>query len=216
MEKRKQQNGEKEMRDENTILVFTAIQSVVVALILVLITIFFDVTDEIGNTFVSVIFCAVSVPASLATLFLLGRIKWNQFFFKKTNIAKEVALSITYLRHLKRGNWKLKLALFICTGIFFGLSWKLPQINLSVLSIVLLGLISLLITKELLVEYRIRKGLFGTNRMEARALIKFIIKNSDDIDFTDSNGNLRRALLPEADPTPAEQPLPAFGEEAPA
>ena len=80
----------------------------------------------------------------------------------------------------------------------------------------LLALLSLLIVKEVLIEYRIKKGIFGTNRTEARALIEFIIKNSEDIDFTDSNGNLRRALLPESKLNPAEQPLPAFGEEAPA
>ncbi|RWX48247.1 hypothetical protein VT98_11713 [Candidatus Electrothrix communis] len=127
---------------------------------------------------------------------------------------KELALSLTYLRHSKRNNTKLKLILFLCTGIFFGLSWKFPQINLSILPFVLLAFLSLLIVKERLVEYRIRKGLFGTNRTETKALIDFIIKNSDDIDFNDSNGNLRRALLPEAEPATTEQTLPAFGEEA--
>ncbi|MCI5163795.1 MAG: hypothetical protein D3917_17625 [Candidatus Electrothrix sp. AX5] len=130
--------------------------------------------------------------------------------------AKEHALSQTYLRHSKRNNNKLKINLFICTGTFFGISWKFPQMNLSIISLMLLGLISLLIAKEQLLEYRIRKGLFGTNRTEARTLIEFIIKNSDDIDFTDSKGNLRRALMPETEPTSAEQPLPAFGEKAPA
>jgi hypothetical protein len=60
------------------------------------------------------------------------------------------------------------------------------------------------------------KGLFGTNRTEARELIDFIIKNSDNLDFTDSNGNLRRALLPEAKDA-AEERIPGIlGEEAPA
>ena len=128
---------------------------------------------------------------------------------------KELVLSLTYLRHLKRDNQRLKLILFICAGFFFGLSWKFPEMNLSVIGLMLLGLISLLIAKELLVEYRIRKGLFGTNSTEARTLIEFIIKHSEDIDFTDSNGNLRRALLPEAEvSTAAEQALPSFGEEA--
>lgn len=128
--------------------------------------------------------------------------------------AKEIALSLTYLRYLKGTNWKLKLTLLVCTGIFFALNWKFPQINLSIIPLVLLGLIGLLIAKELLMEYRIRKGLFGTNRTEAKALIEFIIKNSKNIDFNDSNGNLRRALLPKAEPVTVEHPLPAFGEEA--
>ncbi|MCI5125485.1 MAG: hypothetical protein D3925_13670 [Candidatus Electrothrix sp. AR5] len=129
---------------------------------------------------------------------------------------KELALSLTYLSHSKRNNTKLKLILFLCTGIFFGLSWIFPLMNLSIITFMLLVCISLLIAKELLMEYRIKKGLFGTNRAEARTLIEFIIKNSEDIDFTDSNGNLRRALLPKVEPATIEQPLPAFVEETPA
>ncbi len=129
---------------------------------------------------------------------------------------QDVALSLTYLGHLKRSYWSLKLILSLCVGFFFGLSWIFPQMNLSFLPVILFSFIILLIFKEQLLEYRIRNGLFGTNRTEAKALIEFIIKNSEDIDFTDSNGNLRRALLPEAETDIAEQPVPSFGEEAPA
>ena len=127
---------------------------------------------------------------------------------------KKIALTLIYLRQTNNDNRKLKTILSLCTGIFFSLGWKYSQINLSMIATMLLGLISLLIIKEQLQEYRIRKGLFGTNRTEARALIEFIIKNSEDIDFTDSNGKLRCTLLPETEPTTAEQALPAFGEEA--
>ncbi len=86
--------------------------------------------------------------------------------------------------------------------------------NLTDVTFIVLGFNLLLIARELLAEYRIRKGLFGTNRTEARELIDFIIKNSDNLDFTDSNGNLRRALLPEAKDA-AEELIPGtFGEEA--
>lgn len=86
--------------------------------------------------------------------------------------------------------------------------------NLLLLPFALLVFLTLLIIKEQLLEYRIRKGIFGTNRTEAKALIEFLIKNSEDIDFTDSNGNIRRVLLPKAELNPAKQPLPTFGEEA--
>ncbi|XCN73789.1 MAG: hypothetical protein Q3M24_03255 [Candidatus Electrothrix aestuarii] len=131
-------------------------------------------------------------------------------------VTKELVLSMTYLRYIKRDSRKIKLILFVATAIFFGINRGFPQVNLSFLPLVLLSFISLLIVKELVLEYRIRKGLFGTNRIEAQALIEFIIKHSDDIDFTDSNGNLRRTLVPRIEPTPTEQTLPAFGEEAPA
>jgi hypothetical protein len=55
-----------------------------------------------------------------------------------------------------------------------------------------------LVAKELLLLYRIEKGLFGTNEHEARALIDFITRNADKIDFTGGDGKLRKVLLPEA------------------
>jgi hypothetical protein len=86
--------------------------------------------------------------------------------------------------------------------------------NVPNLFLVLLGFNGFVILKEFLLTYRIQKGLFGTNRTEARELIDFIIKNSDNLDFTDSNGNLRRALLPEAKDA-AEERIPGiWGEEA--
>ncbi|MCI5177820.1 MAG: hypothetical protein D3911_00585 [Candidatus Electrothrix sp. AW3_4] len=155
----------------------------------------------------TMILAIILLPIKINKLFLLA-------FKKNSARIKEHALSITYLNQTAKKSLKFKLILFLCSGFFFILDWKFPQINLSIISIVLLALLILLIAKELLIAYRIRKGFFGTNRTEARALIEFLIKNSEDIDFTDSNGNLRRALLPEAEPTTAEQPLPAFGEEA--
>ncbi len=134
----------------------------------------------------------------------------------KITSAKELALSFSYLRNLKKTYRRLKLILFLCTTTFLSLTWKLPLINLFEISIILLVIIAFLISKEMILTYRIQKGLFGTNRTEARALIEFIIKNSDDIDFTDNNGKLRRVLLPESKPSNTEQVAPPFGEEAPA
>ena len=103
---------------------------------------------------------------------------------RKPAAAKEFALSLTYLRHLKRQHSITKFALLGCAVAFGALSFKFPDLgllNLAAISIAFLGLIAL---KELLIAYRIRKGLFGTNRAEAHDLINFIVKNSSDIDFT--------------------------------
>jgi signal transduction histidine kinase len=161
-----------------------------------------------------VILCVIFLGSLSISLLFAYKVTNVSFTSQEVINTQELALPLIYLRHLKGANWKFQIILFLCTGIFFGLSWKFPQINLSTLPFVLLALLSLLIVKEVLIEYRIKKGIFGTNRTEARALIEFIIKNSDDIDFTDSNGSLRRALLPAAEPASTEQPLPAFGEEA--
>ncbi|MCI5158992.1 MAG: hypothetical protein D3906_11275 [Candidatus Electrothrix sp. AUS1_2] len=167
-----------------------------------------DNTD-LKELIIGVIVIVCSVPVCFATLFFIWYI-----FNPKPKVTKKTSLSIVYFQYLKRKNLKIKIVLFLCTGIFLGLNWKFPQTNLSIILFLLLALPCLLIVKELLIAYRIKKGRFGTNRTEAKALIEFIIKNSDDIDFTDSNGNLRRALFPEAKPASTEQPLPAFGEEA--
>ena len=108
------------------------------------------------------------------------------------------------LEHLKRQHSTTKLALLASAAALGGLSYKFPNlIGPALISLLFWNLIEI---KEQLVEYRIRKGLFGTNKTEARELINFIVENSSDIDFTDSDGKLRRVLLPEEsnarDPAP--------------
>ncbi len=121
---------------------------------------------------------------------------------------KNAPLSIEYIQHITVKNEKIKIALAFIVGLFF-------VIKLHILSFALSCFIAIVLTKEQLIKYRIKKGLFGTNRTEARELLDFIIKNSDNLDFTDSNGNLRRALLPEAKDA-AEEHIPGtLGEEAP-
>ncbi|MGB5684379.1 MAG: hypothetical protein WBM35_01105 [Candidatus Electrothrix sp.] len=166
------------------------------------------ISKEQGMT-VATIFILATCSTGLVIGLLIGLLR--------SLATKKMVLSITYLRHIKRDSRKLKLTLFVITAIFFGINRGVPQVNLSFLPLILLAVISLLIVKELVLEYRIRKGLFGTNRTEARALIEFIIKNSDDIDFNDINGNLLHALLPKDKPASVEkQIIPPFGEEIPA
>ncbi|MCI5167497.1 MAG: hypothetical protein D3903_15745 [Candidatus Electrothrix sp. GM3_4] len=144
--------------------------------------------DRIKEQHSKLFYSKIKISFAVLCLILLGTLSVSLLFaYKVTNVSaaikdsiktQGVALPLLYLHHLKKDHWKLQIILFLCTGIFFGLSWKFPQINLSILPFVLLAFLSLLIVKERLVEYRIRKGLFGTNRTEARTLIEFIIKNS--------------------------------------
>uniref|UniRef100_UPI004057006B hypothetical protein n=1 Tax=Candidatus Electronema sp. TaxID=2698783 RepID=UPI004057006B len=132
--------------------------------------------------------------------------------------AKDISFSLKYISALKTNNKLLIFVTLWCTAFLFyfkEIRYRLHMTdNLTDVTFIVLGFNLLLIARELLAEYRIRKGLFGTNRTEARELIDFIIKNSDNLDFTDSNGNLRRALLPEAKDA-AEELIPGtFGEEA--
>jgi hypothetical protein len=61
----------------------------------------------------------------------------------------------------------------------------------------ILALALLLVLKLLVLLFRVRKGYFGTNSAEAREMIKFLIAHSENIDFNDPNGGLRRALSAE-------------------
>ena len=108
-----------------------------------------------------------------------------------------MALSFTYLENQKKKHSNIKLALLTCSVALVLLNFMLPALDLLDLATASIAVLGLLVLKETVVEYRIRNGLFGTTRSEARELIDFIVKHSDDIDFTDDGGNLRKVLLPE-------------------
>ncbi len=122
---------------------------------------------------------------------------------------KSKYISLMFFRDNRIENRKIKYLLLCFSVIFF------MKHNYEAFFLMLVFLISLVL-KEQLLGYRVRKGLFGTNRTEARELIDFIIKNSDNLDFTDSNGNLRRALLPEAKDAAEERIPGTLGEGTPA
>ncbi len=124
-------------------------------------------------------------------------------------------ISLMFSRDNRAENRKIKYLLLCFLVILIISQYLFMKYSYEVISVVLIFLVSLFI-KEQLLGYRIRKGLFGTNRTEARELIDFIIKNSDNLDFTDSNGNLRRALLPEAADAAEERIPGTLGEGAPA
>jgi hypothetical protein len=112
-------------------------------------------------------------------------------------VAKEMALSFTYLENLKMRHSNIKLALLACSVALVVVNFRLPALDLLDLAAASIAVLGLLVLKEAVVECRIRNGLFGTTRSEAWDLIDFIVKNSEDIDFTDDGGNIRKALLPE-------------------
>ena len=78
----------------------------------------------------------------------------------------------------------------ILSNIFFdlGISNFFPVIFIA--TFILLNL------ESFLFDYRIRKGWYGTNETEAREIVKFILDNSDNIDFTDG-GSTKSVINPE-------------------
>jgi hypothetical protein len=49
-------------------------------------------------------------------------------------------------------------------------------------------------------EYRIRRGLYGTTEYEARQIIQFLLANADDVDLSGSLGAADLILQPEDEP----------------
>jgi hypothetical protein len=125
---------------------------------------------------------------------------------EKADTAKEVALSLTYLGHLRKRHFRVKVFLLASSAALAVLGIKFPTFDLLALASTPVAFFALILLKELVIEYRIRHGFFGTSQSEAREMIRFLIENSTDIDFTDSGGKLRRTLLPEA--VPHSDPLP--------
>lgn len=114
--------------------------------------------------------------------------------FGRDSDAKQLALSLTYLNHVKRQSWPIKLATLICPFIFTIVRYVLDINNLVVLLYAPIITFCLISMKDIIVEYRIKKGLFGNNQYEARAFIEFLVEHSENIDFSDGSGNVRRAL----------------------
>lgn len=167
-----------------------------------------------------IVMSGITLGIFLSYLFTILSEKIAYFLFSIFPSLKNdhyIYISIIYISKLNKKIGKLK-EVILTISIYYLLSYLLTQNNKTFfgLFLILFIFVFVLRIKEFVVEYRVQTGLFGTNRTEARELIDFIIKNSDNLDFTDSNGNLRRALLPEAKDT-AEEGIPGtLGEEAPA
>lgn len=107
---------------------------------------------------------------------------------------KNLALTFSYLNFVKRNNSNARvlsvLGQLICLTVFAITSDRL----FITFALILASIFFLIKLKEFVLEYRIKKGLFGNDEHEVKDLIYYIIENSDDIDFNDGDGNLRKAL----------------------
>ena len=113
------------------------------------------------------------------------------------NQQNNMAVSISYLIDLKKRNNKIKIQL-LSFGLLFAISHYYFSLDLLLFSILCLCILILIIIKEYLIEFRIKKGWFGTNKDEVKTLIKFLVKNSENIDFTDDDGHLKEVFFPES------------------
>lgn len=111
---------------------------------------------------------------------------------------KNSAISMVYLSYVKSRYIKIVFSmLFMALIIEF--AFILLDINLSLhfFNLSLVGLSIVLMFRLKLLTLRVVNGVFGTHYKEAKELLLFIIRNSDEVDFTDDNGKPKRTLLPE-------------------
>lgn len=123
---------------------------------------------------------------------------------------QQAALSYTYLQHLKAKNHRPKWALGLAAVGFVVAALLMGKTEVFVLSTPLLVLLIVFIAKELVLEYRVSRGFYASNAIEARDLIQFIIEQGDKLDFTDGSGLRRPALLSHPDDrAPKREDIPA-------
>jgi len=144
------------------------------------------------------------ISSTVSTVYLRSAVlhitvrKISKYRLRGNAAVENIALSITYLNHLKADHISLKMALLLATVIFVAIGRYLELETVSSISLVPLIPLALIMVQEIVVEYRIRNGLFGSNAQEAKAMIEFMVRNAEDIDFTDGNGKLREVLMPSA------------------
>ena len=73
---------------------------------------------------------------------------------------------------------------------------NLQQVNLTLIGILLLFISALSLNQKML-EYRIKRGYYGTNGYEVKEIVQFIQEHSDKTDFIDKNGTKKLLPAPE-------------------
>jgi hypothetical protein len=107
-------------------------------------------------------------------------------------------VGVMLLERLKKST-KIQLTLIVCLIVNFALS-LLPGIEFSNFLFALVSsLIFAIHLDQNLIEYRIKKGWYGTNEFEAKEIINFIISHSNKDDFNDSGGLKRVIPLPDVE-----------------
>jgi hypothetical protein len=82
------------------------------------------------------------------------------------------------------------LLLMLLLTVRYGYEAPLP------LRIFLVGAIAVLWVSKLALDYRISRGLFGTNEYEAREIVRFVLRNASDTDLSGGLGARKLDLTP--------------------
>ncbi len=104
-------------------------------------------------------------------------------------------------------------SLCILTGVLMIARNRLPEFSGIFSALMVVG--ALLILDSLLFTFRVQRGYYGTNDMEAREILKFIMKEASKDDLDGMSGGLRPKVMTDADLDEIKQqvqgPIPQAG-----
>lgn len=128
--------------------------------------------------------------------------KYIFFSIKKENqrVKKNYPkLSVVGIMKKRQESAKIN-AIYLLLGttiVYIILSNLVSAIPYSMFFVYILAFIAFLLIIDLtLFKYRINQGWYGNNEAEAKEILKFILRNSDNIDFTDGS-KLKAIISPE-------------------
>lgn len=152
-----------------------------------------------GNYYSKVILFPLTIALSMSVATLHHRsIDIKDYLKNLNNNNAYNIISVLYSRYLWAVYKKTCLSLIVLAIVLGLISIKVDNLQDNLfLSLAPIFTIMILLCRLKLIELRVSAGVFGTNSHEVKELISFINANSDEIDFTDSDGKLKRAFLPE-------------------
>lgn len=133
---------------------------------------------DIASSFVPIVGDFYRTSLSMAILLLMEREKKSRDSSKKIYIVKEIANKKMHNNSLAYFYLIISLLSYFVFSLFFSLS--------IIIEIVITIFILLVFTNQKILEYRISKGLYGTNESEAREILQFIIENQNK--YSDGKG----------------------------
>lgn len=119
-------------------------------------------------------------------------IKKIQEAYLKSSQKNQIVISIVFSRYVKNKYHRTIAAVIVAMIMiaYLCIALNLYDILMYADSIMLFYCFCLIV-RSYFISFRISEGLYGTNANEAKELLKFILKHSDDIDFKDKEGGLK-------------------------
>jgi hypothetical protein len=146
------------------------------------------------------IFFPMSMVVCVIISYLYKPAGYIKSLYKELTIgdSSNITLTVMYFNYLKFRYVRIFIYLLILSIIYSVITvYYINNQSIATVDLSAMILASLLLLRLDCIQKRILSGLFGTNAEEAKELIAFILAHSEDVDFTDGNGNLRKGFLPE-------------------